>query len=725
MTATPEASRPPADQACARASAPLPSVLALDAALFTLSDWFCLDARNVRVPRVRPGSLTAALALIGQGQVTTVVGRLRPEVAVVDVDAGGAAGDAVRTALLSWCAERDLWALARASGGGLGRWHVFCLPGPHTADLQTRVEELRAQHRLPASAVDLRRQVRPLSAPHRAGAACALPGGLQAALRALQAALGQPSAAPPRQASTRRAPAAAPPAYTPTPRAARPLPEAWQHYLIRGELPAAAQGWTDRSSSTAERVATFWLVVAGHDEQTAWDAIDNAHPEAFSKARRRGRTWWRRYVWADAGQAADSWLTGRPARTVTGAAEAADSAPGAGVTQQATAAARAQLEQDWLSWGRDERHVLRVVLEALLDRMDRTDSTTVPCPERDLLLDTPLGSRTTVRKSLRRLTDLGYGQRLATFTPGGDQPDQQSHTFALDRRFTRSQGIAVRLLDPPKSHTPPPPLLQAPGLWRLLGLPARHTYQAVLRTPGLPTAALAASAGLVHQPGLEPTTAQLRTLDGHLRTLAALDLVQVDATGCWSSTLAPQLPLATAQAAQRAQQDTADSVASERTAYRERQRPDRRWSQQRETALAQAAKRDHARRRGWWDNLDPHERARRRAAHAGGFAALTVEQQARRKAELAERRRHAEADEETRRLAWIADQDADSYAERVAERTARFDALASPHQAAAAGAWQAHRERYGLSRRLPVRETSESSAAAPEDPLGQLLCQRP
>jgi hypothetical protein len=237
---------------------------------------------------------------------------------------------------------------------------------------------------------------------------------------------------------------------------------------------------------------------------------------------------------------------------------------------------------------------------------------------------------------------------------------------------------------------------------------------------------LAAGAGLVHRNSSEPTPAQLRTLDAHLRTLAALELVQVDPTGCWSSIRLPQLPPAAEQAAQRTQQAVADSVATERTGYRDRhRRGGRRWARQRETHLARASKRDRARQRTWWNNLDPNEREQRRAAHADAFAALTVDQQARRKAELAERRSRAGIDEESRRLGWITDQDTDSYAERVADRAARFGALAPPYQAAAVTAWQAHRQRYGLSRRLPTqtpgRRPASSAAPAPEDPLGQLL----
>lgn len=683
----------------------------IDQALFVGDSWFCLDARNVRVPGVHPGSLTAALHLIGQGRIATVVGRLRPQVAGIDIDAGGGVGDQLHASLLAWCAERDLWTLARPSGGGAGRWHVLCLPGPHSRDLAAYVDELRTQYQLPAKAVDLRQHLRPLSAPHRTGALCPRPPGLRAAHRALQAALGIDSP-PARRTGRRPTPSRA--AYTPTARPQRPLPDAWQRYLTTGEPPTTADGWTDRSRSTAERVATFWLVVTGHDEAAAWTAICASHPAAFSKARERGRAWWRRYVWADAGQAADSWLSGRPARSPS---------PATSATLPATNAARAALDQEWLSWGRDERHALRVVLEVLLGRMDRTGSTTVPCPERDLLIDTPLRSRTTVRQALRRLTELGYGQRLATFTPAGTDPDEKSHTFALDRRFTDVPKAVVRLLGPPQCHTPPPPALHAPGLWRLLGLPARHAYLAVLTHSGSLSQDLAAGAGLGNQENGQLSPAQRRTLEAHLRTLAHLGLVEVDADGRWTAHPEPQLPDGTVKAADRQQQQLIEQITLERHDYHHRRRATVSWTRQRAAVLAQAARRNRARQRAWWDALDPIERERRHTEGRRAFAQSSTAAQVARKAQLADQRRRAGVDEEQRRVDWIAAQPAEDYARRVVDATARYAGLAPPLQAAAAAAWQRHRDTYGLTRRQPHhhRLVATSPATDPHHaPEGQL-----
>lgn len=700
------------------------AAVALDAVLFKSTGWFCLDAGNKRVAGVRAGSMSAALALVGQGTVATVAGLLRSEFAVVDVDAAGRVGDEIQAALLSWCAQRDVWALPRASGGGPGHWHVFLRPGEHRSALQAAVTQLRATHALPARAVDLRRQVRPLSAPHRSGAPSPLPSGLPAAFRALQALSGASTASP--------GPTAAPPrpsaVYEPLARPLRPLPGEWQCYLDDGHVPASTNGWADPSSSTTERVATFWLVVCGHDEASAWTSIAQAHPEAFTKARARGRGWWRRHVWRDAGEAADSWRQQHHQDRQPSPAHVA-AVPSAELLR-ALAAARAALCVEWLSWGRDERHGLRAVLEVLFARMERTGGLTVPCPERDLLLDTPLRARNTVRKYLHRLQELRFGQRLPTFTPGSTNPDQQSHTFALDERFTTADderfttadSDAVRLHAPPTSHTPTRPGLPGPGLWRLLGLPARHTYLAVLLQPGPRSPELAVLAGLVHGPEVDPTVSQLRTLDGHLQVLAGLGLVQVDGDGNWRAIESSVLESSVQRAAEQSQQSVVERVAQEREIYRQKMRPAERWQRQRAAALERAAKLAQARQKAWWDGLDPERRKQRRRERTEAFARLSLVEQTAVKTRLAEQRRLAGQDEERRRLDWIGAQADDAYAERVADRTVTFAAMPPPAQAAAVATWQAHRDRYGLTRRSPVirEQHAPVPTAAGEEPYGQL-----
>lgn len=66
----------------------------LDAALFEPTGWFAIDSANSRVPGVAVPSPEAGLALVGQGTVASIVGRLRPGVCVVDVDLKGERGPA-------------------------------------------------------------------------------------------------------------------------------------------------------------------------------------------------------------------------------------------------------------------------------------------------------------------------------------------------------------------------------------------------------------------------------------------------------------------------------------------------------------------------------------------------------------------------------------------------------------------------------------------------------
>jgi len=115
---------------------------------------------------------------------------------------------------------------------------------------------------------------------------------------------------------------------------------------------------------------------------------------------------------------------------------------------------------------------------------------------------------------------------------------------------------------------PPARVLRHSGLWRLLGLPVRHTYQAVLRYPGISATDLAPHASLVHAPDSARTSSQLRTLDEHLQTLAGLGLVQVEPVRPWSPAVTTELEPEVLRPAQAAQQAVDDAVSAEREAYR-------------------------------------------------------------------------------------------------------------------------------------------------------------
>lgn len=154
---------------------------ALDLHLFGPTSWRALGAGNAQVPGVYPGSLDAALELVGRGPVATIYGRLAAYARVVDIDLcgpeHGADGYAVVDALEAWALEHDVWTVCRPSGGGDGRHHVYVLVKDrgrdHLPALIAEVARLRDWAGVSHSAIDVREFVRPLSAPHRTGAVVA------------------------------------------------------------------------------------------------------------------------------------------------------------------------------------------------------------------------------------------------------------------------------------------------------------------------------------------------------------------------------------------------------------------------------------------------------------------------------------------------------------------------------------------------------------------------
>ena len=122
----------------------------LDEVLFLPSGWFALSAGNQRVPGVVVPSLSAGLGLVGQGEVASLVGRLRPGFRVVDVDVEGLRGQAIADEITAWCQSRGLWFLQRPSGGAVGRTHVFVAIGEDLDALSECVAGLRVRVSFPA-----------------------------------------------------------------------------------------------------------------------------------------------------------------------------------------------------------------------------------------------------------------------------------------------------------------------------------------------------------------------------------------------------------------------------------------------------------------------------------------------------------------------------------------------------------------------------------------------
>lgn len=64
---------------------------------------------------------------------------------------------------------------------------------------------------------------------------------------------------------------------------------------------------------------------------------------------------------------------------------------------------------------------LLAVAHALLDRILRQQHTTIPCPLRDLILDSGVRDRRTVSQALRWLHDAGFGTYNEVFDPASPE----------------------------------------------------------------------------------------------------------------------------------------------------------------------------------------------------------------------------------------------------------------------------------------------------------------
>jgi len=542
--------------------------------------------------------LGQALGLVGQGRVASVVGTLRSEVAGVDIDSPTFAGEILDT-LVVFCRARGLWHLVRPSGGADGRAHLLLVPGVHRDELEDLVLRLRRELGRKADPVtgrraaplgrhhvDVRRQLRPLSAPHRckptplldedvlAGALTGLSEALQAVFPRIReardgAATSPTRSSPTRSSSTRslptkpmrpaqaeaRAAVGLVEPLSPLPRPHQDLPAGWVAYLRAGRS-AAAEAGLDRepgSRSTIEYDATRAMVLAGWSEDQAWQAITAAHRGAFVKARANGRRWWW-HVWNAAVTAADAWLSEHRA------AAAARSTSATVVVDEEVAAviarAGAELEAVWRSWPAQARHTRRELMRCVMERMRRRGATAVALPQRDVLLDAAIDSRNTVAAARDALIAAGLLEVVATHQRGSTDT---ADTWCLPQRFSsptsppgpEDAGRGVGRFEPSRG-TPPQSSSPLPlALRRSLGLPRAHLLEAARALPSSVTpAVLAHAAGITTSPcssfagvaapevGAETalTREQERTMRAHLQALAAHQLVAVDAHGRWKAT---------------------------------------------------------------------------------------------------------------------------------------------------------------------------------------------
>lgn len=677
------------------------------------------------MPGVVPGTLEDAARLIGRGRVASVVGRLRPEVVGVDVDAAGEPARLAIAAITDWCRQRRLWHLVRPSGGGPDRAHVLVVSGAHRAQLEAWVDAVRAELRLKPRELDVRTQLRPLSAPHRRGSTTGPVGDLPSLLEELRAAL-EPlpasvlrrrRATSDQQVPERRSPVALVPAprgaggpepLTPMARPRRELPAAWAAYVRDGRSAAAEVDRDPGQRSQIELEATWHLVLAGHDEPSAWQVISSAHPTAFVKARSRGRRWWH-WQWNRCVADADRWLAGRRAsrpRPVVDVAEAD--------AREAIAAAWARLEGPggWRSWPAKTRHTDREVMGVVLDRLARIGATAAPIPQRDLVLDCAVTSRTTIRQALARLQLVGHLMVHATYVPG---TTDTAHTLALPPPPEQG-GSGVTRSDPSRCQPPQPPPLPLP-LRRLLG-PTRALLAASLTATPAAVPFVAAAAGLCAE-GRSPSPRQIRATRAHLAALAQLGLASVDESGRWTANerLSIHVPHAVEAEARRLDDDVRRRVADERQEFRTALDPEQRrhrWAASRTAALARAAKAARARQKAWWGCLSPAERDSRAVSAARDFHALPPQEQAARKHALALTRDTLGEPERARYSTWWDGLSPTELATRTDERARVFHARPAHEQRTLVAAWAEHRARWDLPRHRRPRLALRPSPGHPD-----------
>lgn len=737
---------PPADPATSALLAEL------DQVLFSAKGWFLLDAGHDKLGRVDDVDLLSGLAAVADPgtPAVAVVGHVTEPVIAIDIDAGaelagvaggGRLGDRVVEELAGWLVSRGRWHIVRPSGGGAGRWHLFCIPGSDRWKFHDLVADVRAAHGLDGRQVDRRRPIRPLSSPHRNGTSPLpldldrLPDLLTEARELLQptpagkpdAAAQEPVGQRPRavRAEQKLADRGRVVPLVPLPRRRVPLAEstprgaalaAW----FTGDGPAPQVSGQDLTRSALEKVATSELVRAGYDVKQAWEAIAAAHEDAMTHTRadNRGRQWWIQYLWNKA--VAEDTAYRRAAALNRGMIpESAIAAPDTENRssesrpddlpapewhqnpRMVVAAARDALRGLLWRFGPEPRHTRRAVMETLLDRMHWENSLTVQCPKRWLEEQTGLSGQT-VLDSLKDWDGL-LGRLLTDTYDVADR--SSSHSWTLDPAGLPEIPVSSFR---PVSRTPPgwiggtlpPPVL---SLWRELV----STPPADLDPSGWTLDALAQAAGLTHSPTEAPTPHQRRRTRAHLKRLEAVGLAEPLRTAAPDPSSVDPVLTADPDRWQLVADDPEDAETEERRARavaraaadlaerRERHAAEReadRAGRARCTSSAwvegrgAAAAKDQDRRQSWWDGLSETERIRRRRALAAGYRSQSQDAQVTRKQQLAERRRRAAAagcgyaDEHQRHRSWSAQWTTDEQAAISDEWLERWRALSPAEQ---------------------------------------------
>lgn len=661
----------------------------LDERLFNPAGWFVIDVNNQPVKGVAIPTLQAGLELVGRGRIAAVVGRLRVGAAVIDVDVKGDFGAFIGHEVAGWLEQQGYWVLLRPSGGEDGRCHVFMahpeFSEARRGEVAAYLDGLSAEFKLRGRQLDLRDAVRPLSSPHRHGAITRPKGDLREAARGLTRIfpnLPEPAPLRKRPQVTARTPAQAAkeastgnvvPLFLHGGR--RQITPQWRQYLIDG-LPPLDDAYNGADRSLTEAGLTRELVWAIGDPKTAWQLIRESHPKAMTKAKHRGWSWWVKHVW---NAAVDNATAFSPH-----ALEHPREEPPADVLA-AVAGARSRLHDLMWTVPARTRPGLLLVGHHVLDRIERTGQLRVPCPERDLVLDTGISDRKTVRAALRILD----GQVGVLHKDCLSTEERSSTSFEFAIKAPQDEGC--REIPPPSSH-PPPPLR---GLWATLPRPAHSLWRTLLAssTPLSPEE-LAEQAGLVNSRGEAPSRSHLTRVKQAAIALAQAGLARVDEHGRWRAATSPR-SIRVEERAAVAYGVLSEQVEEERRIYRAGQTSS--WS----AARARALKAQRAKEKAWWEGLDVREREIRRATRRSRFDQLTISEQSTLKATLAEGRQHAGVDELEHHQAWMSSLSPDEYVARSLERKERFARLSIAERGLAVTAWSRHRSRYGLPAHSP------------------------
>jgi len=647
----------------ARRGGPKDVVAAIDDLLFDPDGWFAIDSTNRRVPRVVIPTRQAGLALVGRGQVATIVGRLRPEAVAIDIDLDGWRGNRAADEITAWCDQHLLWTLTRPSGAA-GHRHLLIVHGGLLDDLHDFVKSLRGELAASPKQIDLRRTLRPLTAPHRLGGTPPPAFGERPptdTLRSLTRAL--PASRDPNSRRISYSPTSSDEVLGARPRPAKPLPQPWERYMRDGVCPTL--GGHDHSRSTYEAIATGALLRAGHTADTAWQQILAAHPDVMTKARSNKRRWLN-HVWN---------------RAVLDDHTFAPTVSRDPNIMAATAAARAEL---WrlLPGQRSRTSILRVGL-AILDRMERVGCLRVPVPERDLVLDTGITDRKTIRAALRQLHAHSIGTLHTDTLAAGARRARTSFEFSVPPSTDPE-------IPPPGSHTPLPP-----ALWHVLP-PAAAIFWHYLRTSSLPASPATLLSGTGQTtPGAVASRHQHGYAVDVLRQLGRIGLVKCDEHGAWRSAVPDSADpgyRAAVGEAERVYQVRHGQIEVERAAYRSRIFSE--WGRQRAAAIEN----DRRRHQAWWDALAEPERHRRRSNATKEFVKRSPCDQAQDKHRWAAQRQANGINEASRHAQWVASIPADEYRRRSADRARIFAARPHHEQWTLAAAWDAHRRKFSLAR---------------------------